>query len=177
MCGHTRNFRRSTSDGHPMLPELVLFPTCCCVIMFLLFGCFRYSWCVTRLIRDGPRRDRTRRKPFRPKHPHHNHNLLIGRFKPRSPKAGEHTISFSPRFRCHSCCAKWTVVKFNAKSFIYAHTQITPRPSQQFPQCPLAHCHAHACQAIASEKSRRRGQVLLGLACGVATLIALQNPQ
>ena len=49
-CGHTRHFRRSTSDGHPMLPELVLFPTCCCVIIFLLFCCFRYSWCVTRLM-------------------------------------------------------------------------------------------------------------------------------
>ena len=54
-------------------PELVLFPTCCCVIIYMLrlVCCFRYSWCVTRLIRAGPRRDLPRRRPSRTKHPYH----------------------------------------------------------------------------------------------------------
>ena len=52
-------------------PELVLFPACCCVIVSRLVCCFRYSWCVARLMRAGPRRDWPRRKPFRTKHPYH----------------------------------------------------------------------------------------------------------
>ena len=52
-------------------PELVLFPACCCVIMLRLVYCFRYSWCVARLMRAGPRPDWPRRKPFRTKYPYH----------------------------------------------------------------------------------------------------------
>ena len=48
------DFRRSTSDGHPMPTGTCLFPTCCCSIMFRLVCCFGYSWCVSRLLRHGP---------------------------------------------------------------------------------------------------------------------------
>ena len=48
------DFRRSTSDGHPMPTGTCLFPTCCCSIMFRLVCCFGYSWCVARLMRPGP---------------------------------------------------------------------------------------------------------------------------
>ena len=54
------DFRRSTSDGHPMPTGTCLFPTCCCSIMFRLVCCFGYSWCVSRLLRHGPGPDWSR---------------------------------------------------------------------------------------------------------------------
>ena len=68
---HTRSFVGQRRMAILCRPELVLFPACCCVIMFRLVCCFRYSWCVPRLMRAGPRRDWPRRKCFRTRRPYH----------------------------------------------------------------------------------------------------------
>ena len=68
---HTRIFVGQRRMAILCRPELVLFPACCCVIMLRLVCCFRYSWCVTRLMWAGRRPDCPWRKPFRTKHPYH----------------------------------------------------------------------------------------------------------
>ena len=83
---HTRIFVGQRRMVILCRPELVLFPTCCCIIMFRHVCCFRYSWCVVRLMRAGRRPDWPQRKPFRTKHPYHR------------------LASFSPQNSINKCC-------------------------------------------------------------------------
>ena len=85
---HTRIFVGQRRMVILCRPELVLFPTCCCVIMFRLVCCFRYSWCVARLMRAGRRPDWPRRKPFRTKYPYHRLASFESRTRKQVPTTG-----------------------------------------------------------------------------------------